>query len=224
MMHSLDTHVIIYSNRKFIYDLLSQHTQYKLSKVSCLSQLADQAINNCLLILDQPCNQVNYEMIDKLADNFLNIIMIVSQSELESYKSKLPMPIIYLLRPLRLQKLLAVIEQGFSNHQGAEIRLNSNYTFCPNSKIIIRQDPVTGQKLESIDLTDKETILLRELYNARGIAVDKAYILKNVWGHSALLETRTLETHIYKLRQKLGDSPELIFTNEYGYGLKTNDS
>ncbi len=51
-------------------------------------------------------------------------------------------------------------------------------------------------------LTDKETALLKYLYRASGRVVDRDVLLGEVWGYSAAADTHTVETHIYRLRQK----------------------
>lgn len=56
---------------------------------------------------------------------------------------------------------------------------------------------------KDIRLTDKERLLLRVLYQAGEVGLSRRDILKDIWGYADEAETHTLETHIYRLRQKL---------------------
>jgi len=72
-----------------------------------------------------------------------------------------------------------------------------------------------------IDLTDKEVALLLVLYKSGG-ALERSVLLKDVWDYAETLETHTLETHIYRLRQKIEQdptNPALLVTDGEGYRL-----
>ncbi len=74
-----------------------------------------------------------------------------------------------------------------------------------------------------IRLTDKERDLLLLLAKAKGKTVSRLDILHKIWGYSAALETHTLETHIYRLRQKIEENPanpDILLTDENGYRIK----
>ena len=76
---------------------------------------------------------------------------------------------------------------------------------------------------ELIKLTEKEVDILKYLYKSGDNIVSKRDLLQHVWGYSPDVSTHTIETHIYRLRQKVehGDeSAQLILTNEGGYLLK----
>ena len=73
-----------------------------------------------------------------------------------------------------------------------------------------------------IKLTEKETAILKFLYRAGGKTVSREDMLGEVWGYSAAVNTHTLETHIYRLRQKIEDSPresKIVITEPGGYRL-----
>ncbi len=73
-----------------------------------------------------------------------------------------------------------------------------------------------------MDLTDKEAGLLQRLAEAGNKGVAKDQLLKDVWGIEALLDTHTLETHIYRLRGKFKElaGDEMIEAVDGGYVLK----
>ena len=88
--------------------------------------------------------------------------------------------------------------------------------FKPKAKSFIKS---TG-KIKK--LTDKETKILKLLYESHGVVVSKESLLKQIWGYSKDIATHTLETHIYRLRQKIETNPqkpELILTDFNGYYL-----
>jgi DNA-binding response OmpR family regulator len=89
------------------------------------------------------------------------------------------------------------------------------YSFRPAVKMLI-----AGQK--KIHLTDKETAILKYLYRIGDRPVSREVLLGEVWGYNAGVTTHTLETHIYRLRQKLEPKPgenRLLVTEPEGYRL-----
>ena len=79
-----------------------------------------------------------------------------------------------------------------------------------------------GPEQGDITLTDKEADILVYLAKRRGRAVSRDDLLKNVWRYQEGVDTHTLETHIYRLRQKMeaaADRPALLVTEEGGYRL-----
>ena len=83
----------------------------------------------------------------------------------------------------------------------------------------------TLQHLESgtvIRLTDKERLFLQTLEAAPGRALDRKTLLDTVWDYADGVETHTLETHLYRLRQKLDVCGEaaLIASADGVYSLK----
>lgn len=75
-----------------------------------------------------------------------------------------------------------------------------------------------------IRLTEKETAILRYLYRAGQVPVPREILLQEVWGYNSGVTTHTLETHIYRLRQKIEPDPAdpgLLETQAGGYRLVT---
>lgn len=71
-------------------------------------------------------------------------------------------------------------------------------------------------------LTEKEVSLLQHLAQAGPTGISRSDLLQRVWGYNETLETHTLETHIYRLRQKVEANPEdpvVLVTLEGGYAL-----
>lgn len=79
-----------------------------------------------------------------------------------------------------------------------------------------------GSEGDAMRLTEKETAILKILHAASGEAVSREALLDQVWGYVDGVETHTLETHIYRLRQKIEvdpSAPEVLLTCEAGYQL-----
>lgn len=124
----------------------------------------------------------------------------------------------YLAKPFRLNELLARLRaqlRAFENTEDAVFRIGP-YTFRPSARQL--QD---GQG-RRIRLTDKETAIIKFLYKANGQSVARNVLLNEVWGYNAAVTTHTLETHVYRLRQKIEPDPSvsrLLLTDGGGYKL-----
>jgi DNA-binding response OmpR family regulator len=116
----------------------------------------------------------------------------------------------YVGKPFRFVEL-----RQYEASEDAEFQVGS-YTFRPTSKNLV--DP-QGVKLR---LTEKEAAILRYLHRAEQQPVARETLLKHVWGYNANVTTHTLETHIYRLRQKIENNPaeaQLLVTEGGGYKL-----
>ncbi len=124
----------------------------------------------------------------------------------------------YVTKPFRFAVLLARIRahlRQFEQSEEAVFRIGP-YTFKPAQKMLIAED---GRKIR---LTEKETAILKYLYRAGDKVVSRDTLLHEVWGYNAGVTTHTLETHIYRLRQKIEREPsqaELLLTESGGYRL-----
>ena len=125
----------------------------------------------------------------------------------------------YIVKPFRLGMLLARIRclvQGPESTKMPHIIIG-RYYFEPERKVLIDRDTNLPTKL-----TEKETSILEVLYLAQGKLVHRSDLLDRVWGYRATVTTHTLETHIYRLRQKLEDVPsdsKFLITELGGYRL-----
>ena len=119
----------------------------------------------------------------------------------------------YLMKPLRLNELLARLRaqlRVFDNSEHATFMIGQ-YTFQPAAKLLIDQ---AGRRLR---LTNKEVQILKFLYRAGAKPVARSVLLDEVWGYNAGVTSHTLETHIYRLRQKT--NCRLLVTDRGGYRL-----
>ena len=124
----------------------------------------------------------------------------------------------YVNKPFRFAVLLARIRAHLRQYEMSEdatFQIGS-YLFCPNTKLLVGDN---GVKLR---LTEKETAILQYLNRAKGVVVSREDLLRDVWGYNSNVTTHTLETHIYRLRQKIENDPasaKLLLTDAGGYRL-----
>jgi DNA-binding response OmpR family regulator len=124
----------------------------------------------------------------------------------------------YVTKPFRFAVLAARIRAQLRSHEQSEdavFRIGP-YEFRPAAKLLI------DERQKKIRLTEKETNILKYLYRAGAQAVSREELLAEVWGYNAGVTTHTLETHIYRLRQKIEPDPaaaRLLLTEAGGYRL-----
>ncbi|MCC7319474.1 MAG: response regulator transcription factor [Rubellimicrobium sp.] len=124
----------------------------------------------------------------------------------------------YVTKPFRFPVLLARIRALLRSHEASEdaVFQLGHYTFRPAQKLLVTEDN------RKVRLTEKETSILRYLYRAGEAVVPRDTLLHEVWGYNAGVTTHTLETHIYRLRQKIEPDPSnarLLVTESGGYKL-----
>ena len=125
----------------------------------------------------------------------------------------------YITKPFRLGVLLARMRAQLRQHEQSEdaVFIIGHYTFRPSAKLLL--DSETNKK---VCLTEKETAVLKYLYRAGEKVIARDVLLDEVWGYNARVSTHTLETHIYRLRQKIERDPsdaKLLVTEQGGYRL-----
>ena len=125
----------------------------------------------------------------------------------------------YVTKPFRLGVLVARVRAHLRQHDQSEdaVFAIGRYSFRPSAKILV--DPDTGQKVR---LTEKESAILRYLYRAGPRVVNRETLLSEVWGYNSGVTTHTLETHVYRLRQKMERDPSsasILVTEPGGYRL-----
>jgi DNA-binding response OmpR family regulator len=128
----------------------------------------------------------------------------------------------YVTKPFRLSVLVARIRAHLRQHEQSEDAgfAIGPYTFRPAAKVLFDND-----NNQRVRLTEKETAILKYLYHAGEKVVAREVLLDDVWGYNAGITTHTLETHIYRLRQKIEPDPTkavLLVTEPGGYRLRTS--
>ncbi|MCC5954538.1 MAG: response regulator transcription factor [Natronohydrobacter sp.] len=124
----------------------------------------------------------------------------------------------YITKPFKLPVLLARLRAQLRQHEQSEnaVFQLGPYLFKPAQKMLVDEND------RKIRLTEKETNILKFLYRAPEGVVPRDVLLHEVWGYNAGVTTHTLETHIYRLRQKIEPDPtnvSLLVTESGGYRL-----
>ncbi|MFZ1680055.1 MAG: response regulator transcription factor [Rhizobiaceae bacterium] len=124
----------------------------------------------------------------------------------------------YVTKPFRFAVLLARIRAQLRQHEQSEDATFQvgQYVFKPGQKLLV--DP-RGSKVR---LTEKEASIIKFLYRADRKVVTRDKLLEEVWGYNSGVTTHTLETHVYRLRQKIERDPsnaQILVTESGGYKL-----
>ncbi len=125
----------------------------------------------------------------------------------------------YITKPFRLGVLLARLRAHIRQHERSDdaVFTIGPYSFQPGAKLLL--DTETNKKVR---LTDKEAAILKYLYRTGDKVVGRDVLLDEVWGYNAGVTTHTLETHVYRLRQKIEEDPSnarILLTEPGGYRL-----
>ena len=196
------------------YEPNSAHDQIELVELVNKKKF-DICILNFDNIVFKPQN-----FFDFLSDKNRNIHVICYYDEPINYDIINNLKISFLTKPFRLKLLLEKLEDiNLAKSESNKIILMKNIEFLPNKKILIN---LTTEI--SLHLTEKENSLLNYLYNNRHVKLTKNDLLTDIWGVTEEINTHTLETHMYRLKQKLlklDSNLSFLLINENGlYSLK----
>lgn len=128
----------------------------------------------------------------------------------------------YVSKPFRIAELLARLRAQmriFENSEDAVFSIGP-YVFRPSAKLL--QENATNRRIR---LTEKEAAILKFLYRSGTRPVPRQVLLNEVWGYNSAVTTHTLETHIYRLRQKIepdSANVSLLITEAGGYRLSSS--
>lgn len=124
-----------------------------------------------------------------------------------------------LLKPFRFSTLLTMIRSKIRRYEESKnsVFVMGPYTVNTSSKFLSH-----NEKSKTIRLTEKEVSILKYLYKANGRIVYRKILLNEIWGYNSEVTTHTVETHIYRLRQKIEKDPSsarILVTSDGGYKL-----
>lgn len=191
-------------------------------------QISLYAKDFSILSHDDDVSLIDMIILDEQADKLTEIrvhhprtpIILLQKSGDESVDNSVLNSVVF--KPLSLDKLLNQIKAGINLLENTEVGYLSfnRYIVRP-----IKKDIYNERNKEVVKLTEKEVAVIKHLYKCRDRVVTKNELLQEVWGYSPDVSTHTIETHIYRLRQKVEhEDPEaqLILTEDGGYRLKMN--
>ena len=145
------------------------------------------------------------------------IMLTAADSDMDTIKGLEAGANDYITKPFRFAVLMARVHAHLRSHEQSEeaVYRIGPYTFRPSAKMLI---DAGGKKIR---LTEKETNILKFLHRS-GETVARDTLLHEVWGYNPAVTTHTLETHIYRLRQKIETNPaeaQILVTESGGYRL-----
>lgn len=197
--------LIFGDNVEFITDLKDQIQRF-ISDVQFVSDSPD------LIVVDE--NKAKYA---ELRQKYPNVPILMLGTDLDLKDDALN---IRIKKPLRLMAFLDVVRAA--NHKldhstDGYLRFNG-YELRPSHKEI-----ADLQTLKTVKLTEREVAILKYLFKNSGAYVSKNDLQTNVWQYNEEVATHTIETHIYRLRQKVEtNARRLILTDNGGYKLITD--
>jgi DNA-binding response OmpR family regulator len=207
--------------RESLAEQLRLHEEFDISEAGSGSEAMERAKSQRfdLVLLDVGLPDMDGREVCKVlrrAGNKMPIIMLTAADTILGLESGAND---YITKPFRLGVLLARVRAQLRQHEQSEdaIFTIGDYTFRSAAKLL--HDGDTNKKVR---LTEKETAILKYLYRAGDKVVVREVLLDEVWGYNAGVATHTLETHIYRLRQKIEENPseaKLLVTEMGGYRL-----
>ena len=188
---------IILQNKNSTFDLIIIGTDNEAHSFSLINQsIQGTQLNSKILFMVDPSNSMSSDFDESLAPNY------------------------YIKKPFRVQNLIKKISAILAKiSTNIDVAHNIGpFLFYPIKKIVILGDQV------KIELTEKEVDILKCLINSGEEYVDREKLLKQVWNYNSDITTHTLETHIYRLRQKLEidpSIPRLIISKGGGFAIRS---
>lgn len=203
--------LLISDNEKFFEDLSNQ-ISYHIPDFTVVTE-EDAGVIPDMIIVDE-----NTEKLRELHKQQLQVPTILLLSSGADAGDAEASNIVY--KPLVLNNFLNLLQAGINIYENSsDGYLNFNqYELRPSKKEILNL-----RNGEVIKLTEKEVAIIKYLYKAKDKIVSKNELLQEVWGYSPEVTTHTIETHIYRLRQKVEHEDtlaQIILTSDGGYQLK----
>ena len=219
--------ILIYEKEKHLNYILYQqildtvdYEPYSVyNQIKLIELVNKKKFDICILNIDNIVSQSDNFFVN-LLDKNRDIHIICYYDELINYHITNNLKIILLKKPFRLSLLLDKLDDiKLIKNENKKIILMKHIEYLPNKKVLIN---LTSEI--TLHLTEKENLLLNYLYNNRHLKLTKNNLLNDIWGVKDVVNTHTLETHMYRLKQKLFKlEPNLSFflINEDGlYSLK----
>ena len=212
--------------REALAEQLEVHAEFTIlqaeNATTGIKMATDERVDLILLDVDMP-DMDGREACKLMRKNGIHVpvIMLTGQSTdadtilgLESGAND------YVTKPFKFSVLLARVRTHMRNFEQSEdaVFQIGPYEFRPSMKLL------TDENERKIRLTEKETNILKFLYRSGGKPVARDELLKEVWGYNAAVTTHTLETHVYRLRQKIEPDPSnarILMTDSGGYRLQS---
>lgn len=191
-------------------------------KTSSTTSIYDIVIIDEQLLVDNGSIQKQLQINTETLIPF--IILSNTDKLTKNTTSGLTMRYLILKKPFRFVTLLAKVRTEISRFKKNNdlIYRMGPYEFYPIKGLLKPASLINKKKLLSIELTEKETSILNYLLRSEGGFASRAELLEVIWGYKSGITTHTLETHIYRLREKLKPKASKfisIKTSKDGYSV-----
>ncbi len=219
--------ILIYEKEKYLnlilYQLILDTVDYEPhtahDKVEFLELVNQKNFDICILNIENILYK-SQSFFDNLLEKNRDIHIIVYYDELNDFDVIKNLKINLLQKPFKFNSLLDKLENiRLMKNRSNKKNLMKHIEYLPNKKILFNLSTEV-----TLHLTEKENSLLNYLYNNRNLKLSKNDLLTNIWGVKESINTHTLETHMYRLKQKLfklEPNLSLFLTNEDGlYSFK----
>ena len=218
-----DFTILIYEKDKnlnsILIEQLSYFTKYEINlivdQINLFKIIHEKTFSTCILNLSQLEEDV-IKFIKLFEDKNKHKNIILYQNDNIEKSLEYDNNIMLLTKPFKLKKLFIYLKNIQNEEEKKEITIHlmEKLVFLPFQKIIENKRTNIKQHL-----TEKESNLLKFIYQNKNSKISKRELLTNIWGINKNIETHTLETHLYRLKQKLCKiEPNLNFsvTNQNG--------
>lgn len=200
------SNVLILSDNDILKSDLSDQIKHHISDF----EITEDSLIADIIVVDE-----SFDLLKSVEKNKNTPIIFLTKDDKEEIKAQTTIQ-----KPFVLNNFLDTLKASiniFENSTEGNINFY-NYTLYPSRKEIYNHKDKTTTKL-----TEREVSVIKYLYKNTGKVVSKNDLMQEVWKYSADVATHTVETHIYRLRQKVeNDNPQnqFIITSEGGYQLK----
>ncbi|ARJ66473.1 DNA-binding response regulator [Magnetospirillum sp. ME-1] len=184
---------------------LRQVTGWTVTQVAEAAEVLEQAPNHHLAVIDEALDGPALCLKLREAGIGLPLLLLGAAATARCCGIEAVLP-----KPLRLPVLAARIRELLARPAGLAI---GRWQFDESRSVL------NGTAGAMVRLTAKEAAILARLHRAAGQVVARETLLDEVWGYGAGIDTHTLETHIYKLRRKLGGG--VLVSENGGYRLES---
>lgn len=156
-----------------------------------------------------------YELLEYIKPTGTPVIFLTAKGDLKDRVKGLKLGADdYVVKPFQIGELLARVEAVLR-------RVRKNNQMLSFADLVINMESRQVQKAgKNVDLTMKEFDLLVELVRNKNIALYRDQLYEKVWKEPFVGETRTLDTHIQRLRKKLGMENQIKTVFRIGYRLE----
>jgi len=228
------TRILLVDEDHYLRSVLSSQLRNKgvmaFAEASRASEAFDQidTFNPDLILLDMELPDGNgLDICQRLRTNGFQkpIIMLTGQMDQEDIVKGLDKGASdFIAKPMRFSELISLVCAQLRQYKASDdvSFVTQKFEFQPDKKTLTCLDTHSV-----ICLTEKETMMLKKLFQIWPETISKESLLSEVWGYQNMLATHTLETHIYRLRKKIARFTEapLVETTQGGYRLvKEKDS